>query len=76
MNGLCFPSDANPCPSDRKTRGLVALGFSVFSLGLAGTIFSAIRLRKHKRERASLTESGVRKPARVQWDPAKSRFVF
>ena len=76
MNGLCFPSDTNPCPSDRKTRGLVALSFSVVALGLAGAIFSGIRLRKYKRERERLKEANDGRQRRVQWDPAQSRFVF
>ena len=76
VTGICFTFGGGTCPPDRVTGALIGLGSALAAVGLAGAIASGVMLARRKRERTRLTEAGDRKPARVQWDPAQSRFVF
>jgi hypothetical protein len=59
-----------------ETSALLWSGVALGAGGGAGMIASGILLRKRKRDRDSLREAHHGKPRRVQWDLARSRFVF
>lgn len=76
VTGICFTFGGGTCRPDRVTGALIGLGSAVMAGGLAGAIASGVILARRKRESERLTEAGHGRPARVQWDPAQSRFVF
>lgn len=72
----CFLSDPlEPCAPD----WVAPLGWTGVALaagGLAGMIASGVLLHKRKRDRDSLRQARYGGPRRVQWDLARSQFVF